>query len=134
MPKAGHPPLFKWALVAYLDRANLLYRGLLALGVTQVIQPVFSTNFPTILFYPNLYISNETIYSKMPTLTPLRIPWIHSAGLQQPMSQSTPDTPDSPALTRLSPCVSTHDTMARVTALGHLERKTHNPMSTRQQA
>ena len=129
-----YPSLFKRALVASRDGANLVSRGLLALGVTQVIQPVFSMNFPTILFYPNLYISNETIYSKMPTLTPLRIPWIHSAGLQQPMSQSTPDTPDSPVLTRLSPRVSTHDTMACVTALGHLERKTQNPMSTRQQA
>ena len=33
-----------------------------------------------------------------------------------PMSQSTPDTPDSPALTRRSPRVSTHKTVARVTA------------------
>ena len=33
-----------------------------------------------------------------------------------PMSQSTPDTPDSSALTRLSPWVSTHNTVASVTA------------------
>ena len=33
-----------------------------------------------------------------------------------PMSQSTPDTPDSSALTRLSPRVSTHNTVASVTA------------------
>ena len=33
-----------------------------------------------------------------------------------PMSQCTPDTPDSPSLTRLSPRVATHNTMARVTA------------------
>ena len=130
----GHSPLCKRVPVAYVDGANILSRVLLVLRIIQVIQSLFSTNLPTIIFYPNLYISNETIYSKMPTLTPLRIPWIHSAGLQQPMSQSTPDTPDSPALTRLSPCVSTHDTMARVTALGHLKRKTQNPMSTRQQA
>ena len=49
-----------------------------------------------------------------------------------PMSQSTPDTPDTPALTRLSPRVSTHNTMAGVTALLHLERKPKIPMSTRQ--
>ena len=56
-PKVGHPSLFKRAPVASRDGANLVSRGLLALGVTQVIQPVFSMNFPTILFYPNLYIS-----------------------------------------------------------------------------
>ena len=51
-----------------------------------------------------------------------------------PMSQSTPNKPDSPALTGLSPRVSTQNTVARVTALWHLERKSQIPMSTRQEA
>ena len=51
-----------------------------------------------------------------------------------PMSQSTTDIPDSPAMTQLSPLVLTHNTMARVTALWQLERKPHIPMSTRQEA
>ena len=130
----GHSPLCKRVPVAYVDGANILSRVLLVLRIIQVIQSLFSTNLPTIIFYPNLYISNETIYSKMPTLTPLRIPWIHSAGLQQPMSQSTPDTPDSPVLTQLSPRVSTANTMAGVTVLWHLERKSQISMSPRQEA
>ena len=44
------------------------------------------------------------------------------------MSQSTPDTPDSPALTRQSPRESTQNTMSGVTALWHLERKPLVPM------
>ena len=39
------------------------------------------------------------------------------------MSQSTPDEPDLAALPRLSPRVSTQTTVARVTALWHLEGK-----------
>ena len=49
-----------------------------------------------------------------------------------PMSQSTPDIPDSPALTRLSPQVSTQNMMAGVTALWHLKRKPQIPMTNRQ--
>ena len=48
-------------------------------------------------------------------------------------SQSTPFTPDSNALTGLSPQGSTQNTMACVTALWHLERKPQIPMSTRQE-
>ena len=51
-----------------------------------------------------------------------------------PMSQSTTDTPDSPALTRLSPRVSTQNMMARVAAVWHNERKPQIPTSTRQEA
>ena len=47
-----------------------------------------------------------------------------------PMSQSSPDTPDSPALTRLSRWISTQNMMAGVTALCHLGRKPQIPMST----
>ena len=50
------------------------------------------------------------------------------------MSQSSPETPDSPVLTRLSPLVSTQNTMARVTALWPLERKPQMPISTQQKA
>ena len=50
-----------------------------------------------------------------------------------PMSQSK-DTTDYPALSRLSPQVSTHNTMVCVTAVGHLERKPQIPMSTVQEA
>ena len=50
------------------------------------------------------------------------------------MSQSTPDRPDSTAPTRLLPRVSTKNTMARVTALWHIERKPQIPMSTQQEA
>ena len=49
-----------------------------------------------------------------------------------PMSQSSPDTPDSPALTRLSRRISTQNMMAIVTALWHLKRKPQIPMATRQ--
>ena len=45
-----------------------------------------------------------------------------------PMSQCTPDTPDSPALTRRSPRGLTQNTMADVTVLWHLERKPLIPM------
>ena len=40
-----------------------------------------------------------------------------------PKSQSIPDKPDSPALTRLSLQLSTQNAMSGVTALWHLERK-----------
>ena len=45
-----------------------------------------------------------------------------------PMSQCTPDTPDSSALTRRSHRGPTQNTMAGVTALWHLERKPLIPM------
>ena len=48
--------------------------------------------------------------------------------IQTPMSQSTPGTPNSPELTRLSLQISTPNTMAGVTALWHLERKSQFPM------
>ena len=48
-----------------------------------------------------------------------------------PMSQSTPDIPDSPALTRLSPRVSTQNMVAGVTALWHVIRKPQILMATR---
>ena len=50
------------------------------------------------------------------------------------MSQSIPDQPHSPALTRLSCRVSTQNMMEGVTALWHLEQKPQIPMSTRQEA
>ena len=50
------------------------------------------------------------------------------------MSQSTPDTPDSPALTWQSHWGWTQNTMARVTSLRHLEGKPPIPMSTWQEA
>ena len=50
---------------------------------------------------------------------------------KEPMSQPTPDKPDSPALTRLSPRKSTQNTLARVTALWPLKREPQIPMSTR---
>ena len=53
-PKVGHPPLFKWAPVAYVDGANSLSRSFISLLCKPVIQPLFSTNFPTTLFFPNL--------------------------------------------------------------------------------
>ena len=40
---------------------------------------------------------------------------------KDPMFQSTPDKPDSPALTRMSPRISCQNTMAGVTALWHLD-------------
>ena len=40
------------------------------------------------------------------------------------MSQSIPDTPDSPALTQWSPQGSTQNTMAGVTTLWHLKKAT----------
>ena len=52
---------------------------------------------------------------------------------KDPHSQSTPFTPDSNALTGLSPRGSTQNTMACVTALWHLERKPQIPMSTGQE-
>ena len=52
---------------------------------------------------------------------------------KDPDSQSTPFTPDSNALTGLSPRGSTQNTMACVTALWHLERKPQIPMSTGQE-
>ena len=45
-----------------------------------------------------------------------------------PMSQHTPDTPDSPALTRPSRQGPTQNTMAGVTALWHHDRKPPIPM------
>ena len=51
-----------------------------------------------------------------------------------PNAPMTPDTPDSPALTQRSPRGSTHNTMAGVTTLWHLERKPPIPMSTQQEA
>ena len=50
------------------------------------------------------------------------------------ISQCTPDTPDSHALTRRSPPGSTENTMAGMTALWHLERKPPIPVSTCQEA
>ena len=50
------------------------------------------------------------------------------------MSQSIPDQPHSPALTRRSPLGSTQNTMAGVTALWLLERKPLIPMSAQQEA
>ena len=46
------------------------------------------------------------------------------------VSEPTQDTPDSPALTRRPPLVSTQNRMAGVTALCHLEIKKPIPMST----
>ena len=46
------------------------------------------------------------------------------------ISQSTPDEPYFPALPRLPPRVSTHTTVACVTALWHLEGKPQIPVST----
>ena len=46
------------------------------------------------------------------------------------ISEPTQDTPDSPALTRWPPRVSTQNRMAGVTALWHLEIKKPIPMST----
>ena len=60
---------------------------LLALCITKVIQPLFSTNFPTILFYPNLYISNWLTFTNMPTPFPLRIPWIQRGWTPAPNIQ-----------------------------------------------
>ena len=45
-------------------------------------------------------------------------------------SQSNPDEPDFPALSRLSPLVLTRTTMAHVTALCYLEGKSQIPVST----
>ena len=50
------------------------------------------------------------------------------------MSESTPDTSDSPALTRLSSQVLTQNMMAGVRALWHLERKPQIPMPPQQEA
>ena len=50
------------------------------------------------------------------------------------MSQCTPDIPDSPAMTRLSPRQLTENTMAGVTALWPLERKPRILMVTAQEA
>ena len=47
-----------------------------------------------------------------------------------PQFQSTPVTPDPPALTPLSPRVSTHNSMTRVAALWHLKRQPQIPTST----
>ena len=57
----------------------------------------------------------------------------HGTIQKDPDSQSTPFTPDSNALTGLSPRGSTQNTMACVTALWHLERKPQIPMSTGQE-
>ena len=57
----------------------------------------------------------------------------HGTIQKDPDSQSTPFTPDSNALTGLSPWGSTQNTMACVTALWHLKRKPQIPMSTRQE-
>ena len=46
------------------------------------------------------------------------------------MSKFTPDKPDSPALTRQSPRVSTKNMLAGVAALLHIERMSQIPMST----
>ena len=67
-------------------------------------------------------------------LTLERTPGVLPPFQTTPMSQCTPDTPDSPALTRQSLRGSTHNTMAGVTALWHLERKPPIPMSTQQEA
>ena len=48
--------------------------------------------------------------------------------------QSTPGEPDFPALPRVSPRVLTHTTVARVTALWHLEGKPKIPVSPRREA
>ena len=45
-----------------------------------------------------------------------------------PMSQCTPDTPESPEMTRWSSRGPTQNTMAGVTALWRLKRKPHIPM------
>ena len=49
------------------------------------------------------------------------------------MSQSISGKPDFPALPRLSPRVSTHTTVAHVTALWHLGGKAKIPVSTRRE-
>ena len=54
--------------------------------------------------------------------------------IKTPMCQSTTHKSDSPALTRLSPQVSTPNPMAGVTALWHLEGKPPIHMPTRQEA
>ena len=60
-----------------VDCASSLSGTLLAFQVNQVIQPLFSTKFPTILFLPNLYyISKYTTFSS-PCCLPLELPWIH---------------------------------------------------------
>ena len=56
----------------------------------------------------------------------------HGTIQKDPDSQSTPFTPDSNALTGLSPGGSTQNTMACVTALWHLKRKPQIPMTNRQ--
>ena len=61
-------------------------------------------------------------------------PWVVPQFWKTPMSKSTPDTPHSPALIRLSPRLSTPNKMTGVTALWHLERKTQIPMPIRQES
>ena len=73
---------------------------------------------------------DEAISNRKSSRTPRVMPQFQKT----PMSQSTPDIPDSPAQTRLSPRDMTQNTMARVTALWPLKRQPHIPMSTRQEA
>ena len=52
--QGGAPSAIQAVPVAYVDSANSFTWNFIVFHVNQVIQPLFSTNFPTTLFFPNL--------------------------------------------------------------------------------